>query len=169
MGISIETTIEALDNENFNRTIEISKSKLLDGKNFLYQNEAKKLFMRKITNKMHSNVVFVKMDNKKVAYRLNIIFNNSKFCIDASFDRNYKKFNLGSISVDASIQDSYSNYLSVHCLGPGVDLYKKKFAKQKVNLFLFLKKGNTSRSYILYKLMRILVLRKEKAARQSNL
>lgn len=165
--IEIETVVEEIDQNNFDDIIQISKFKLSDGKHSIYNDENKLLFMKKITKAMLSNIIFVKVNNKNVAYRANVFFNNNKFCIDASYDRNFRKFELGSISVDANIKDSYSKKISKQCLGPGLDLYKKKFTKKYTNIFIYPKKGNTLMSLLLIKPLKILTLRKEKEAKQA--
>lgn len=164
-GIEIQTSVEELDKENFNETIQISKFKLLDGKNFLYKDKAKLQFMEEITRKMTSNVVFVKLNGKNVAYRTNVFFNNNKFCLDASYDRNFRKFELGSISVDANLKDSFIKNISIHSFGPGLDSYKRKFTKRNLNIYMYLKKGNTLKSYLLIKPMKKLTIRKENEAK----
>tara|TARA_R100001369_G_scaffold31211_4_gene55365 strand:+ start:48284 stop:49372 length:1089 start_codon:yes stop_codon:yes gene_type:complete len=165
-GIEIQTSVEVIDQKNFKEIINISAFKLADGKWSLYEDRNKSLFMEQITNRMASNVVLVRLNNKNVAYRTNIFFNQNKFCIDASYDRNFRKFELGSISVDANIKDSYSKQILTHCLGPGLDVYKKKFTKKTIKIFIYLRKGNTLMSLLLFNPIKVITLRKEKEAKQ---
>jgi hypothetical protein len=113
--------------------------------------------------------VFVKLNDKNVAYRTNVFFNNNKFCLDASYDRNFREYDLGSISVDANLKDSFSKNISTHCLGPGLDQYKRKFTKSKTNLFIYLKKGNTFLSILIINPIKKIALKKEKVAKQLTL
>ena len=163
---AINTSVEDVDENNFKDIIKISAFKLSDRKHSIYNDEHKLLFMKKITKSLISNVVFVKVNNKNVAYRTNVFFNNNKFCIDASYDRKFRKFELGSISVDANLKDSFLKKISAHCFGPGIDFYKKKFTKNNVKIFIYLKKGNTLMSLLLIKPLKILTLRKEKEANE---
>jgi hypothetical protein len=165
-GVVMRTSVEELNEENFNETVQISDFKLLDNKSSIFRDENKRLFMKNITKRMASNVVFVNLDGKNVAYRTNVFFNNNKYCLDASYDRNYRKFELGSISVDANLLDSFSNNIAHHCLGPGLDLYKSKFTKENIKIFIFLKRGNTFISYFLIKPLKKLIQNKEKDANQ---
>jgi len=165
-GNKIQTSVESLDQKNFDETIQISEFKLLDGKNFLYDDKAKRKFMEEITKKMPSNVIFVKLNGKNVAYRTNVFFNNNKFCLDASYDRNFRKFELGSISVDANLKDSFSNKIKIHCFGPGIDSYKRKFTKKNINIYIYLKKGNTLMSNLLFKPIKKLAFKKEFEVKQ---
>lgn len=165
-GININTCVQEISTCNFNEMIRISKFKLVERKSWMYGDNNKLIFMKEVLKKMSSNVVFVQLDGKNVAYRSNVFFNNNKYCIDASYDRNYREFELGSISVDANLKDSYFKGVSKHCLGPGLDLYKKKFTKRNIRIYIFLKKGNTLLAQIIIKPIKILTLIKEKEAKQ---
>lgn len=156
----IETSIEALDHKNFKETVRLSEFKLLDRKNSIFNDENKSLFMQEVTKIMTSNVVFVHLNGKNVAYRTNVIFNNNKFCLDASYDRNFRKYELGSISVDANLNDSFTNKMFSHCFGPGLDFYKKKFTKKNINIYMFIHKGNTFFSLIIFNIIKYLAKRK---------
>ena len=158
----IKTSIEALDHKNFKETVRLSEFKLLDGKNSIFNDENKSFFMQEVTKIMTSNVVFVQLNGKNVAYRTNVIFNNNKFCLDASYDRNFRKYELGSISVDANLNDSFTNKMFSHCFGPGLDFYKKKFTKKNINIYMFIEKGNTFFSLIIFIIIKYLA--KKKAA-----
>ena len=116
---------------------------------------------------MNSNVVFIKMNKKNVAYRTNIIFNDTKFCLDASYDRNFRKYDPGILSVDFNIKDSFNNSLYFHCLGPGIDAYKMKFTNDIRYFSTYIKKGNTIRSLILFTLLRKKVVKKSKDFKQE--
>jgi len=161
-NFNIETSIELINEHNLPDVIRISKSKLLDGKRTLYENKEKLLFIKKILKSMDSNIVFVKIKGVNVAYRINVFFNNNKFCIDASYNRDYKKFELGSISVEANIKDSFSKNTYIHCLGPGLDRYKQKFTKKNKYVNIYISKGNTFISYPIIRLMKYLVIYKSK-------
>jgi hypothetical protein len=165
-GVNILTSIEQVTESNFEEIIRISKFKQSDSKHWLYEDHNKLLFMNEISKKMTSNVVFVKLDGQNVAYRSNVFFNNNKYCIDASYDRGYRQYDLGSISVDTNLKDSYLKGVIKHCLGPGLDFYKKKFTKRNVRIYIYLKKGNTLKARLLIIPIRIMTLRKEKEAKQ---
>ncbi len=165
--IEIKTSIEEINQNNFNDIVQISEFKVQDGKSSMFKDENKLLFMKEITKVMSSNVVFVKLNKKNVAYRTNVFFNNNKFCIDASYDRDFRKFELGSISVDANLNDSSCKNISRHCLGPGLDLYKRKFTNKNVNIFIYLKQGNTLLSHLLIKPMKYLASKKETAFKKD--
>ncbi len=109
-----------------------------------------------------SNVTNITLDDETVAYRTNLIYGSTKFCIDASYHRDYPKYNLGILSVDASIKDSYTKELSFHCEGPGLDYYKTKFASDYILLNYFIKRGNTFLSLIIYPLVMMMIYRKSK-------
>lgn len=101
-----------------------------------------------------SNVVFVKVDNKNIAYRANIIYNNNKTCVDASYDRNFKKYDPGIVSVDYNFTDSFFKKLIIENLGPGLDDYKLKFTKEIQYLGYFLIQGNLFGSSIFTKMFK---------------
>jgi hypothetical protein len=159
-GFDIETSVEQVNERNLMDIIQISEFKLSDGKSSIYKDNNKLLFMKEIVKKMTSNVVFVSLNNKKVSYRTNVFFNNNKFCIDASYDRSFRKFELGSISVDANLKDSFTNKIFNHCFGPGLDFYKKKFTKKNINIYMFINKGNTIYSFFILILIKYFARRK---------
>lgn len=146
----------------FNRILEIAKTKLRDKKEFKYANKLKSQFRYEIMDCFNSNITTVFVDNKLVAYRTNLMYNGTKFCFDASYDRDYPKYNLGIISVDSSIKDSFLKNLNFHCEGPGLDYYKTKFATQYIILNYYLAKGNTIKSYFFHFVLKFLIKRKSK-------
>jgi hypothetical protein len=149
----LEKTIENLDDKNYSKVVNLSKSKLNDNKAWLYGDNQKFNFYKKIHKCFDSNVVFVKVNGIEVAYRTNLIFNRLKLCTDASYDRNAPRYELGIHSVDENIKDSFNKKIINHSLGPGMDPYKLKFTKKTNNLKILFLKGNTIKScfYILLK------------------
>ncbi len=129
-NLTLDLVTEEITDSNFEDIIRISKMKLIDEKYCLYLDKHKALFYKKILIKTHSNVIFVKVNNEKVAYRANILYNNSKTCIDASYDRNYRNYDTGILSVDYNFSDSFANKLIIDNMGPGLDDYKLKFTKE---------------------------------------
>ena len=160
--LKIQTFVEYINDNTFNDITKISDFKISDGKNSMYKDNYKLLFMKKITKIMNSNIIFVKINGINVAYRINVLLNENKFCIDASYDRNFRKFELGSLSVDANLRDSYENNILTHCFGPGLDFYKKKFTKNILNVNIFISPGNSVVAYPIYYLVKFLVFKKSK-------
>lgn len=126
-NLSVTMAGVQIDDENFNEIIRISKSKYIDKKSSIYLDKNKLLFCRELFSVMDSNVVFVKFNDINVAYRANIIYQNQKICIDASYDRNYKNYDPGIISIDYNFTDTFAKNLEFDNLGPGLDDYKLKF------------------------------------------
>lgn len=151
-----EAILEGISGADFMRVEQISRSKLIDGKHCVYNDSRKEMFLKEIfcTSEFSKNVVEVVLNGRLVSYRMNILYNQSKFCLDASYDRGYRHYDLGALSVDLNIRDSFAKSLLTHCMGTGVDPYKLKFSKQIVNIYSFLKKGNTVKGIPLYLLKR---------------
>lgn len=141
-GREWQCSIERVNSENFMDIERLSNSKLQDGKHSLYQDADKARFIRNISSNMDASVLFIILDGKKVAYRLNIIYRNQKFCLDASYDRLFPKFELGGLSVQESIRESFAKNLTLHCEGTGVDFYKLKFTKDTIRINTIVEKGN---------------------------
>jgi len=131
--------------------IQISGSKLRDGKHSIYLDKEKEKFLKDSYKTMDFNCVQIYFNNDLVSYRLNIIYNSRKFCFDASFDRNYRKYDLGALSVDYNIEDSCKKNLIYHCMGTGIDYNKLKFTKQVCKIYNVLYRGNTLKSGFIYK------------------
>lgn len=146
----------------FNRIIEIAKTKLRDDKDNKYSDSLKARFRDEVMSCFTSNITSIKLNNDIVAYRTNLICGGVKYCFDASYDRDYPRYNLGIISVDASIEDSYNKSLKYHCEGPGLDFYKLRFSTHDVILNYYIKKGNTLKSFIIYPILRKFIVRKSK-------
>lgn len=148
--LEYNSKIEEVNDENFNDIINISKSKLEDGKSSIYLDKDKQRFVKAICRSIPSEVVFCSINNKKVAYRLNFFFNNLKLCFDASYDRDYKGLELGSVSVEESIKDSFNKNVHVHSEGTGTDFYKLKFMKNIEKIYTYTQRGNSFLSYFFY-------------------
>lgn len=150
--------IENINNSNFNEIIRLSKMKLIDGKHSIYLDNDKLNFIKEICKIFKSDILFIKINNINVAYRLNLYYNNDKYCIDASYDRNFRKIELGTLSVHESIKDSFQKKLNNHCEGTGIDFYKMKFIKNVNKIYSYSKSGNSFLSKILfYKFKRSLI------------
>jgi len=150
-NILLTRSIEKVTEQNFSEITRISAFKKLDNKGNKYDDQHQRIFLQEVLSKLDSNICFVKLRGINVAYRLNIVYNNNYYCIDASYDRNYKHYELGALSVDISIKDCFDKKYATHCMGPGLDVYKMKFTKNIVKLFIYIERGNTFMSlpYIL--------------------
>ena len=142
---------EKFNTDLFNSIVIVSKSKLSDGKHSIYLDNQKKEYLKNIYSIMNFNCVNITFNGSTVAYRVNIIYNERKYCIDASYDRSFKKYDLGAISVQSNIEDSCNKKLSNHCFGTGIDSYKLKFTNDICRLFIILIRGNTLKSKIIMK------------------
>lgn len=132
-----------LDDNLLCEIIKVSKTKLLDNKHSIYVDKIKEVFIKEIYNKMNFNCNGIYFNKKLVAYRTNTIYNKGKYCFDAAFSREFRKYNLGILSVDFSIEDSCSKKLVYQCEGTGIDSYKLKFTKKVCKIYNVLYKGNT--------------------------
>lgn len=152
--IKYECKIRKVDDESLREIIRLSASKLQDKshiKHSIYSDPNKERFIRNICHTHPAEVLFITLNNTNVAYRLNILYNDVKYCLDASYDRDYPKYDLGTLSVHESIQDSFRKKLHIHCEGTGVDFYKLKFINEINNIYSLLEKGNTLLSPFVYK------------------
>ncbi|MBW8886644.1 MAG: GNAT family N-acetyltransferase [Fibrobacteres bacterium] len=140
-GRALEFSFAPLGPEAMNEVARLSKSKLEDGKHSLYLDERKSGFISRLAG-LGSQVLFVSLDGVKVAYRLNVEYRGAKFCLDASFDRTFPKYELGGFSVQENIRDSFERGLSLHCEGTGIDFYKAKFLKDALMIKTVVAKGN---------------------------
>ncbi|WP_455577477.1 GNAT family N-acetyltransferase [Anaerosinus sp.] len=136
-------SIEAFSTENFKSIADISVSKLKSGKHSIYLDKDKKEFIRQLGNRIKNDIIFITIDGIKKAYRLNFYFKDSKYCLDASYDREYYKYQVGILSVDESIKDSFNKKVIMHCEGTGIDEYKLKFIKDFCEIYTLLGCGNS--------------------------
>lgn len=140
-GRALEFAFEPLGPAAMNEVARLSRSKLEDGKHSLYVDESKSRFISRLAG-MGARVLFVSLDGAKVAYRLNVEYRGAKFCLDASFDRAFPKYELGGFSVQENLRDSFERGLSLHCEGSGIDFYKAKFLKEALMMKTLVAKGN---------------------------
>jgi hypothetical protein len=143
----LEFTKDNFNDSNFNKLIKISNSKIKSKKESIYNDINKLKFYNYIFREFNTNIIFVKINQVEVAYRVNLIYNKIKFCIDASYERGSLSYELGSHSLDKSIEDSFNSCLIYHSEGPGLDPYKLKFIKSSRYLFYYLKRGNSLFSF----------------------
>ncbi|MBD3232563.1 MAG: hypothetical protein GF315_02455 [candidate division Zixibacteria bacterium] len=153
-GMEYSESAEEINPENLDKIIHISGSKVGDDKVSIYEDPKKREFLRHILNRLKSDVMFIKLNGYEVSYRVNVYFNGVKFCLDAAYNRFYKKQQVGSLSVDYSIRHSYDNldWIQWHCEGTGMDFYKTKYIKTSRNIYTHVCKGNTIKSYLINKL-----------------
>lgn len=121
----------------------LSQSKLIDGKLCLYNDEQKLEFMTQIIQKFASELLLVWLDGKITAYRLNISLSGWKYCLDASYDREYRLYAPGLLSLHESLKDSFARGYLVHCEGPGIDPYKAQFIPGAIPLHTIVQAGNS--------------------------
>lgn len=153
-------TIEKIDDINFNTIIELSKSKLIDKKGWLYGDPNYASFYKVIFKVFESNVAFIKVNNIPVAYRANIFFNKMKICLDASFNRNYNKYELGIKSINLNIADSFEKEVEIHSMGPGFDEYKFRFSNKINYLYAYIERGTSYRSFIIKPIFKYFIKKK---------
>ena len=147
-----EEILNAINDTNFKEIEDISRSKLLDNKHCVYSDLSKKAFLKDMyySSELPCNIIKLILNNRVASYRINFIYSQNKYCVDASYNRNYRHYELGGLSVDLNIRDSFEKNLKIHCLGTGIDAYKLKFTKQIVRIYTFLKKGNTLKALPVY-------------------
>jgi len=153
--------INAITTENIEDIIRISRTKNFeDDKYSIYDDKNKSMFFRSLYENLDSNVVFIKIDEFPVAYRTNVIFNYNKICLDAAYDRNAPKYELGIKSVDQNIANSFNKELSIHSFGPGVDEYKLKFASTIQLLYYIVLRGNRLLGILIFPLLKLMLEKK---------
>lgn len=151
-SVSFETKVFSQFNDDLARQVKhVSASKLKDNKHSHYENETKESFLWDYFSSSNLNIVGLFLNNHLAAYRVNVIYNENKFCIDASYDREFKRFELGALSVDENIKDSCKRGLKAHYMGMGMDDYKLKFTKKAVKVYSYIDKGNTILGRFLYR------------------
>jgi hypothetical protein len=147
-----EEISDIINDIDFKEIERVSQSKLIDNKSCIYNNFVKKEFLKDIYYDfdLPTNVVKIILNNKLGSYRINFLYNKSKYCSDASYGRNYRHYDLGALSIDLNIRDSFERKILIHCMGPGIDSYKLKFSKRIVRIYTLLEKGNSLKGKILY-------------------
>jgi len=151
-----EEVLDGIGGADLTEIEQVSRSKLIDHKGCIYNDLRKESFLKDIyySSELPSNIVKLILNDQLASYRINFLYDQSKYCFDASYDRNYRHYDLGTLLVDLNVRDSFEKNLSTHCMGAGVDFYKLKFTKNIIKIYTFLKRGNTLKGMPLYLLKR---------------
>lgn len=129
-GFEFEICHEEINEASLNEIKRIAKSKMTDGKSFLYGDAEKTQFHLKMYECFPSHVVFVRFNKQAVAYATSIDWNGERIGIDAAFDREYRKYGAGIHCIDTTIQTSFKDGKQKLSFGLGLDTYKFQFTDQ---------------------------------------
>ncbi|PKQ63109.1 hypothetical protein BZG02_10105 [Labilibaculum filiforme] len=156
-GFEFEISRNEINDESLAEIRRIAKTKEIDGKSFLYEDAEKAKFHLKMYECFPSHVVFVKFNQKVIAYGTCIEWNGERIGIDAAFDRAYRKYGAGIHCVDAIIHESFSDKKQKLSFGMGLDTYKFQFTDQVERYFMcydykFRLKALLALPYFLYRL-----------------
>lgn len=128
----------------------LSISKLASGKHSIYLDSTKERFIKCLLKYHLGNVVVVKCGEEPVAYRLNFFVGKKKYCVDASYNREFSKYGVGIMSLDASLRDTFELGQTCHCEGTGVDTYKLECLKTVIPIYVLSEPGNTWKGRLLF-------------------
>lgn len=135
-GFEFEICYEEINQASLQEIRRIAKSKMVDGKSFLYGDVEKTQFHLKMYESFPSHVVFVKFNNQAVAYATSIDWKDERIGIDAAFDRDYRKYGAGIHCIDTTIQTSFKDQNKKLSFGLGLDKYKFQFTDQIDQYFM---------------------------------
>ena len=129
-GFKFELSAEKINESNFKEIRRLAKSKIVDGKGFVYGDSNKEKFFLKMYKDYSSEVLFVKFNKIAVAYVINIDKNGKRLAIDCAFDRDYKTYGAGIHCMNCNIQNSFKKEQEKFSFGIGLDAYKFQFTRQ---------------------------------------
>lgn len=160
---NIILTTSSITENIFSDIKKIAYSKIEDGKEYKYKDTDKEHFRKSIGMSDFSDVDMVMINDIMVSYRTNVIVNNTKYGMDASYNREYrKKYQPGALAVEQSIRNCFENSISVLDFGPGIDEYKFKFTQNIRFLNYLLIKGNSWFSFVIFPILKVIILRKSR-------
>ena len=147
----------AITEESLQSIRQVSQSKITDGKADLYSNNKKEEFHLKMYRNFTSQVLFIKFNEKIVAYGTSIDFNGVRIGIDAAFDREYRRYGVGIHCVDTVVRQSFRDGIKKLSFGMGMDQYKFQFTNQIEEFYMCFDykpgwKSLLALPYFLYKL-----------------
>ncbi len=135
-GFEFELALEEINETNFEEIKRLAKSKIVDGKGFVYGDPNKEKFFLQMFKAYSSQVLFVKFNKIAVAYVINIDKNGKRLAIDCAFDRDYKTYGAGIHCMNCNIQNSFKLEQKKFSFGVGLDPYKFQFTKQSEPLYM---------------------------------
>ncbi|MFA9370779.1 MAG: GNAT family N-acetyltransferase [Labilibaculum antarcticum] len=129
-GFEFELSTEEINESSFKEIKRIAKSKIVDGKGFVYGDPNKEKFFLQMFKAYSSQVMFVSFNKTAIAYVINIDKNGKRLAIDCAFDRDYKTYGAGIHCMNCNIQNSFKLEHKKFSFGVGLDPYKFQFTRQ---------------------------------------
>ena len=149
-GHNLTSKVVPFSEVDFDKLKSLSVSKLVSGKHSIYLDTDKEKFIKRLLEQCSGNVVMIECDGEPVAYRLNFFVGKKKYCFDASYDRDFDRYEVGIQSLDASLRESYEAERLWHCEGTGLDSYKLKFLKSAIPIYILTEPGNTMKGRLTF-------------------
>jgi len=134
--LEMTTEVEEINESSLKHIRAIAKSKVVDGKSFLYGNSSKENFHLKVYETFPSKVVFIRFNGKPVAYATEIDFKGKRIGIDASFNRKFRKYGIGIHCIDEVIRNSFKEGAEMVSFGLGLDSYKFRYCNKIEEFFM---------------------------------
>ncbi len=135
-GFKLELLTEEINETNFKEIKRLAKSKIVDGKGFVYGDPNKEKFFLEMFKSYSSRVLFVNFNKIAVAYVIDVDKNGKRLAIDCAFDRDYKTYGAGIHCMNCNIQNSFKLEQEKFSFGVGLDPYKFQFTKQAESLYM---------------------------------
>lgn len=147
-GFRLSLSYEEINSSNFETIKRISKSKMLDGKSFVYDDVNKEKFHKSLYSKFPSHVMFANFNNYPVAYVANIDCDDARIAIDCAFDRDYRIYGVGVQCMDCNIRKTFSLSKEKYSFGVGMDAYKFQFTKTALPFYICFGLQNRLKSFL---------------------
>jgi len=135
-GHEMSTSVEEINESSLKHIRAIAESKIIDGKSFLYGNNQKESFHLKVYENFPSKVIFIRFNGKAVAYATEIDFNGKRIGVDASFNREFRKYGIGIHCIDEVIRNSFKEGAELVSFGLGLDSYKFRYCNKIEEFFM---------------------------------
>lgn len=160
--IKYETIKNEVKNSDIDEIISVSDAKKKDQKGNLYDDVSKRSFYTSIFTQFSSQIIKQYFNDKMVAYGINIVHENSTYYVDASYDRAFKKYELGNFTFASNINDGFDKKSEIFYFGHGIDEYKLRFTSLLCPTYMMVERGNTILGFVYQHLFSFLAKRKSK-------
>ncbi len=147
-------TFNELSSSDLEEMRSVSATKEIDGKQDVLKDEKFWKYLHQNIMLYPNKVILARLQGRIVAFQYSIYLNNFRLYVNLAYDRKYKKYGLGNLIDNYEIETENFEHVSLVSMGPGLDVYKKKFATAYQPIYSYLSASNTIKGKLVEKYLK---------------